>query len=122
MMTDLVPLEVVADKEDKKDSDDIVVFQKSQLATTKLSGIVLHVRKKSIVLAGKKYELDPKAVMRMIKQVTRTIGEYKENENPLAAYVVPGLRKARDSMSADLSYHFGIDWQLDRDGNSIFSM
>ncbi len=59
----------------------------------------------------------------MIKQVTQTIGEYKDRDNPYSGYVIGALRKARSDMVTDLESHFNIHWEIDEhSGKSIFYM
>lgn len=111
-----------AKKETTVDSGEIVVVQQTALTKPTKNGQVVRVRKKSITIAGEKIDLDPKDLMRMIKQITRTIGEYKAMDNPLSKYVTPSIRSTRDKMVSDLSHHFGISWELDEAGNSIFSI
>jgi hypothetical protein len=112
----LIPFEAGEIVEGK---NDIVVIKQSKL--TKPESLI-QTRKKSLAIEGKKFDVDPQTMMRMIKQVTRTIGEYKAMDNPMASYVTSGMRKSRDNIVADLQRYFGINWQLDEEGNSVFYM
>jgi hypothetical protein len=114
----LIPL----DKED----NDVIVYENRKASGIALSGsrgAVVQVRSKSLKISGEVYEVDPRTLIRMIKQVTQTIGEYKDKNNPYAAYVVSALRKARSDMVSDLEHHFRINWEIDEaTGKSIFYM
>jgi len=109
------------------DSDDeIVVYEDRKASGITLSparGAVVQVREKSVKIDGKVYKIDPQHLIRMIKQVTQTIGEYKNKDNPYSAYVVGALRKARSDMVSDLEHHFKIQWEIDEgSGRSVFYM
>jgi len=109
-------------REDKKESDDVVIYKGNPLAGCP-RGEMVQVRPKSLKIGGKVYEVDPRQLIRMIKQVTQTIGEYKDRENPYAGYVIGALRKARNDMVSDLETHFNIQWEIDEhSGRSIFYM
>jgi hypothetical protein len=75
--------------------------------------------KKEIMINKEKHQVDAYQLIRMIRNVTQQIGEYKNVEHTYAAYVIPSLRKARNDMASDLVKHFGIHWSLE-DGNSVF--
>jgi hypothetical protein len=80
-------------------------------------------RKKELKVCGKKFAVDPRQLIRMIKNITQTIGEYKNQENPSALYVVAALRSARANVAADLENTFNIHWQIDENtGKSIFTL
>src|SRR5271169_2704997 len=83
--------------EDENKSD-IVVIQSSKLTAAKPISPVVQVRRKSIVIGGKKFNVDPHALMRMVMQVTQEIGEYKDLENPMALYSITGLRRVRQDI------------------------
>lgn len=107
----------------KEDDDDIVIHQGKPLTNYRPKGEMVQVRAKPIKIAGKTYNIDPRQLIRMIKQVTQTIGEYKDKDNPYANYVIGALRKARSDMVSDLEQHFGINWEIDEaSGRSIFYM
>lgn len=114
-MTSLVPVKEQGLTEVKEDNS-VIIFQGKKQS-------VVQVRPKTLTVAGKKYNIDPHQLIRMIKQVTQTIGEYKDQENPYSAYVVGAMRKARSDMVSDLEHHFGIHWQIDEvTGKSVFYM
>lgn len=93
------------------------------LAPIVVHGMTVLVRPKSVMISGKKHEIDPYQLMRMIKRVTQTIGEYNKVDGPYAAYIVTALRKARGDMVSDLEHHFRIHWQIDQNtGQSVFYM
>lgn len=82
---------------------------------------MIRVKKKEITIGKDKYKVDAYDLMRMIRQVTQTIGEYKEAEHTYSAYVIHGLRKVRNDMASDLETHFSIHFQIDpQTGKSIF--
>jgi hypothetical protein len=129
--TALVPVEqgqgveragaLVAAQED----NDIVVYKaptsKGGITLSPRRGELVQVRPKSLKIDGKVFQVDPKELIRMIKQVTQTIGEYKNRDNPYASYVIGALRKARNDMVSDLEHHFKIHWEIDEEtGRSIF--
>ena len=78
-------------------------------------------RTNTIIIGGEPFDIDPEALMRMVKQITQQIGEYKSMNNTYTRYVVPALRKARSDMISDLEHHFHIKWRLDSNGQSVFS-
>ena len=99
----------------KPASEEIVVAQRT--------GAVVQVRSRMLTIKGKRFTVDPYQLIRIIKRVTQSIGEYRDAENPYAAYVVDGLRKARGDMVSDLENNFHIHWQIDQHtGNSVFFM
>lgn len=65
-------------------------------------------------------DVHPEELMRIIKNITQTIGEYKNQGNMHASYAIPALRKARSQVVADLEKHFKITWQANSDGKSEF--
>jgi len=73
-----------------------------------------------IKVGGELFQIDPAQLMRMIKQITQTIGEYKAMENAYGRYIIPALRKARSDMVSDLENNFGIHWEIDASGSSRF--
>lgn len=99
---------------------DVVVYQGHP---GKPHSTMVHVRSKPLKVGGKIYNVDAKQLIRMIRQVTQTIGEYKERDNIYAGYVIGALRKCRSDMVSDLETHFGIHWEIDEScGQSIFYM
>lgn len=102
--------------------DDVVIYQGNPLVG-RPRGEMVQVRPKALKIAGKVYNVDPRQLIRMIKQVTQTIGEYKDKENPYSGYVIGALRKARSDMVSDLESHFNIHWEIDEHtGRSVFYM
>ncbi len=78
-------------------------------------------RRKLVTVAGKQHELDHEALIRMVRQVTQTIGEYASQETTYAAYIANALRKARADMVSDLEHYFGVHWRIDEaTGKSVF--
>lgn len=91
--------------------------------TLPVGGIDIVVRSKTVAIDGANYELNPHMLIRMIKQVTQTIGEYKRQQNAYSAFIVASLRKARSDMVSVLENKFKINWKLDRNTNeSVFFM
>lgn len=116
--TELVPID-----NQSKDQEEIVVYKgnKNDITVRQDRRTMVKVRSKSVKIDGKVYEIDPKELIRMIKQVTQTIGEYKNRDNPYASYVIGALRKARNDMVSDLEHHFKINWEIDEEtGKSVF--
>lgn len=80
-------------------------------------------RKREISIYGQKHNVDPRALMRMIKNITQTIGEYKRSDNPLSHYAIHALRKSRSDVAADLENTFGIQMNIDKEtGETIFTL
>lgn len=102
-------------------ANDIAIYNGNPLSK-RGGGAIVQVRSKEVMVAGKKINLDPYQLIRMIKQVTQTIGEYKGQDNPYALYVVKGMRKIRADMVSDLEHNFRIHWQVGDDGTSVFFM
>ena len=75
---------------------------------------------KMIQVGGEYFCFDAAQMMRMIKNTTQTIGEYKRMDNGMSRYVVPALRKSRSDMVSDLENHFGVHWECDDKGKSRF--
>lgn len=73
------------------------------------------------VVSGTKDGLDSESLMRMIREITQQIGDYKR-QNSLCGnrYVIPALRKARAAMVSDLESKFRIHWKIDNDGQCYF--
>ena len=92
-------------------NDEIIIYPNKNAISKRSGGI--SVRSKSLKISGKDYDIDPHQLMRMIRQVTQTIGEYKNRDNPYASYVIGALRKARSDMVSDLEHHFHIHWEID---------
>lgn len=97
-----------------KEITDVVVCSSSN------KGMQVKVKSKEITVGGKKFTVDPYQMMRMIKHITQTIGEYKKSDNPYSSYVISALRKARGDMVADLEHNFRINWEVDDEGRSNF--
>jgi len=77
--------------------------------------------KKPITICGSTHRVDHESLIRMVRQVTQTIGEYNGQDTPYAAYIVGALRKARADMVSDLERYFGVHWRIDEaTGKSIF--
>jgi hypothetical protein len=125
-------LEVVFDEPEQPPSQDMVaqVTQQVLAALTQQvpanrvedRGHMVTVRSepKGIVVGGEEFATDAPTLMRMIRQVTQTIGEYKHMDNIYSRYVIPALRKARSDIVSDLERHFGIKWELNTQGHSVF--
>jgi|SRR5581483_9031980 len=96
---------------------DIVIKSKNSI-TQKSTSIIS--RQKRVIINGEKHEVDAYQLMRFIKRITQTIGEYKNTDVPFAAYVIPALRKARGDMASTLETHFNIHWQINDNGESEF--
>lgn len=78
-------------------------------------------RPRTIMIGKEPVRIDAKTLIRGIKQITQTIGEYKNSETAYAKFVIPGLRKVRSDMVSELEHHFGIHWEIDeRSGQSVF--
>jgi hypothetical protein len=79
--------------------------------------------KKVITISGKEHKVDPRQLIRMIKNITQTIGEYKSQDNPYSAYVTSALRKARNDIASDLENSFSIHFSIDENtGKSQFTL
>ena len=109
------------------DDTDLVVYENRKATSIALGaprgGALVQVRSKALKIDGKVYNVDPRQLIRMIKQVTQTIGEYKSKDNPYSGYVIGALRKARSDMVSDLEHHFNILWEIDEaTGRSVFYM
>lgn len=77
--------------------------------------------RKTVVVAGEQHKMDHEALIRMIRQLTQTIGEYRGQETPYAAYIVNALRKVRADMASDLEHYFSVHWRIDdATGKSVF--
>ncbi len=95
--------------------------QRTELATPVNGAGSLASRRKLVTVAGKQHELDHEALIRMVRQVTQTIGEYAGQETTYAAYIANALRKARADMVSDLEHYFGVHWRIDEaTGKSVF--
>lgn len=79
-------------------------------------------KSKIVNIGGRKYNIDPRELMNLIRQLTRQVGEYKNQDNPYSASLLPAIRKARDNAVSQLATSFRIQWVLDREGNSVFTM
>ena len=78
-------------------------------------------RKKEITISGKTFTVDPYELIRLIKRVTQTIGEYKDLEDAFGVVMTAALRKARGDLVNQLQKNFSICWQIDEHtGQSIF--
>jgi len=96
-----------------KQTPPVVIEQRTQMVEVRRSTAVVRVM-------GENFEIDPSQFIRMIRQITQTIGEYKAMDNVYGRYVIPALRKARSDMVSDLENKFGIHWEIDSNGNSRF--
>ncbi len=83
--------------------------------STGISNVVY--RSKSIVIDGQSYDVNPNTLIAMIKNVTQTIGEYKQQKSAYSAFIIASLRKARRDMVAVLESKFHINWTLDKTTN-----
>jgi len=84
---------------------------------------LIHFQAKQLTINGTVCLIDAEQLMGMIKNITQTIGEYKNMNNPMKHYVIPGLRKIRRDMVNDLEHHFHIHWQINQNtGECIFWM
>ena len=84
------------------------------------TGRMLAFRTRPVKVGGEQRDVDAQQLMRMIRRITQTIGEYKATDNTYAAYVVPSLRKCRGDMVNDLEDHFGIHFEITDDGKTVF--
>ena len=85
-------------------------------------GQIVRVRAREMSICGNKRMVDPYELMRMIKNVTQTIGEYKDSDNAFGDFVVTAMRKARQDMVSRLSETFHIHWGIDDNGKTYFFM
>jgi len=74
---------------------------------------------REVAIDGEKFQIDAPTLMRIVRHLTQSIGEYKRRDHIYARYVIPALRKARGDVVSDLEKHFGIKWEL-KDGRSVF--
>lgn len=94
--------------------------QKSLVEPT-ADGLRVRCKQEIVNVNGKKFEADPRELIRIVKSITMTIGEYKSQGNLQAEYVIPALRKARSQVVSDLETHFRITWRInDQTGKSEF--
>jgi len=99
-----------------KENNDIVIRRGS-------AGTIVQVRSKEVAIAGTKRMVDPYQLIRCIKRVTQTIGEYKICDDVYSAVIVGALRKARGDLVNILENEFRIHWQIDEGtGKSTFSL
>ncbi len=75
-------------------------------------GITIKIPTAKINVDGRLVDVDPRELIRIVKYITQSIGEYKRQGNLYAGYAVPALRKARSPVVADLERHFGITWRI----------
>ena len=76
---------------------------------------------RTISLGGQDFDIDAPTLIRMVKQITQAIGEYKRMKNCYSQYIIPSLRKSRSDMLSDLEHHFHIKWEIDANtGESVF--
>lgn len=106
----------------EEDGDVVVIRKSNGISISSKRNAIVQVRAKAIKIGDKVYNIDPQQLIRMIKQVTQTIGEYKNRDNPYAGYVIGALRKARSDMVSDLEHHFNIHWEIDEEGKCVFFM
>jgi hypothetical protein len=85
-------------------------------------GQEIRVRAKQINVDGHLHMVDPYQLMGMIKNVTQTIGKYKNMQTLYGDLVVTGLRKVRRDMVSHLESNFRIHWGLDEQSVSMFYM
>ena len=108
------PTEIIPQPQQTEKSDIVLHKNKNELRLD---------RKKEMIIKGKKFSVDARALMRMIKNITQTIGEYKRTNNPLAEYAISALRKSRSDVAADLENTFHIYMTIDKEtGETIFSL
>jgi hypothetical protein len=104
--TDLAP---------KQSNNDILIGRPSG------AGAMVQVRSKQVVIGGKRIDIDPYQLIRLIKRVTQNIGEYKDLDDAYSTIVCGALRKARGDLVNILECEFHIHWQVEN-GKSIFFM
>lgn len=75
---------------------------------------------KTIIINKEKCRVNPVEIIRHIKTITQTIGQYKSDESPLSMILVRGLRQSRSEFVQILEQEFQIHWKLDLNQNSIF--
>ncbi len=85
-------------------------------------GALIRPNAKPVKIGGKEFQIDAEQLMRMIKRVTQSVGEFKLHENAYSQYVIPALRKARGEMVSDLEHYFGVHFRVDEDGKSEFTL
>jgi hypothetical protein len=113
---------VVAKPEQRKVSRDIAVRKPSNsIVVREAKRELVEYRPRTIMIGKEEVKINFKQLIRGIKQVTQTIGEYKNSETPYAKFVIHGLRKVRSDMVSELEHHFGIHWEIDeQSGQSVF--
>jgi hypothetical protein len=94
-------------------STDVVIHQKNKSS-------LVQFRTRKVKIDDELFDMSAQEMIRMIKEITQTIGEYKGKENPCARYAIHALRKSRSEVVSDLEHYFKITWQLDNSGNSTF--
>jgi hypothetical protein len=114
----LVPIERKNEVAVRQSSNDIVIHN-----GPRTGGAIVQVRSKMMTVAGKKVNVDPYQLIRLIKRVTQNIGEYKQHEDVYGAVIIGALRKARGDLVNILEDEFHIHWQISPDtGESTFYM
>ena len=87
----------------------------------KTTALSVNQKYKTISIGGEEFNIDSDTLIRMIKQITQGIGEYKRMNNCYSRYIVSSLRKSRSDMISDLEHHFHIKWEIDSEtGKSVF--
>lgn len=79
-------------------------------------GAMVEIRREvqRVKINGEYVDIDAPQLIRMIKQITQTIGEHKRTDNAYGLFVIPALRKARSDMVSSLEHIFGIHWEINR--------
>lgn len=96
---------------------------KQEIVGIKRGNLEIQIKSKAIKINGKKFDVDPRQLIRMIKHITQSIGDYKNQDNPAAEYAISALRKARADIVSALETNFKIYWELDQNtGASKFSL
>lgn len=105
-----------------QDNSDIQIQQRVPLVR-QAPQAAIQIRSKQVALGGRRIDVDPYQLIRVIKRVTQNIGEYKDLEDVYSTIICGALRKARGDLVNILESQFHIHWEVDATtGKSIFYM
>jgi len=99
---------------------EVIANKEVQIVDRKGNAIVVKKVSKIVSVSGKKFDMNPLELVRMIRNVTQQIGDHKRNGNAYSAYLLPQLRTTRNQMVADLERYFGVSHVISDEGKSIF--
>jgi hypothetical protein len=74
---------------------------------------------RTVTIAGETRSVDPQQLVRLIRRVTQTIGEYTGRDDIYSAIIAKALREARGELVTVLEDSFGVHWRIEN-GKSVF--